>query len=416
MAWHGSLGLAKSSPAIRWTVASALERFPGIMEGMNVMTTLLSRPASFEGFGPSVLSKQIRGELTGHLIPNERLEARKLLRTECPSVPGVYGWLDSNRQLVYVGKSKALRSRLLTYFAKNPSDHKMLRIRQHSEQLVWEPVSHELLALIREQELIHRWRPDFNKQGQPTRTQPAFLCISGGPAPNAFLARKTSSRTAKTFGPISGTNRLRQAIISLNQAFRLRDCPDKTKFEFNNQQTLFDDPATAKCIRYELGSCPAPCAGMCSAKGYQKNVQRAMDFLEGRDRSILTQTRARYVGRGRNQAFEVAAVLRDYLDQLTLARSTTRITSSRANDAQRSRAHSNPSRPQILVDSARWPPDDDYRTSRSGLPGGAGRGPVDENRSTIVGVAGKPVGNAAAVDCHFLVSQKPGPAHAADEF
>ncbi len=284
---------------------------------MNVMTTLLSRPASFEGFGPSVLSKQIRGELTGHLIPNARLEARKLLRTECPSVPGVYGWLDSARQLVYVGKSKALRSRLLTYFAKNPSDNKMLRIRQHSERLVWEPVSHELLALIREQELIHRWRPDFNKQGQPTRTQPAFLCISGGPAPNAFLARKTSPRTAKTFGPISGTNRLRQAIISLNQAFRLRDCPDKTKFEFNNQQTLFDDPATAKCIRYELGSCPAPCAGLCSARGYQENVQHAINFLEGRDSSILLKLEHDMLEAARKQAFEVAAVLRDYLDHLT---------------------------------------------------------------------------------------------------
>jgi excinuclease ABC subunit C len=281
------------------------------------MTTLLSRPASFDGFGPSVLSRQTRGELTGHMIPHERLEARKLLRAECPPIPGVYGWLDSDRQLVYVGKSKALRSRLLTYFAKTPSDNKMLRIRQHSERLVWEPVSHELLALIREQELIHRWRPDFNKQGQPTRTQPAYLCISGGPAPNAFLARKTSPRSTRTFGPISGTNRLRQAIISLNQSFRLRDCPDKTRFEFNNQRTLFDDPATAKCIRYELGSCPAPCAGMCSARGYQENVQRAIDFLEGRDSSILLRLEHDMLEAARKQVFEVAAVLRDNLDHLT---------------------------------------------------------------------------------------------------
>ena len=293
------------------------EHFPGIKDGSNVMTTLLNRPASFEGFGPSVLSKQTRGKLTRHIIPDERLEARKMLRSECPTVPGVYGWLDPNRQLVYVGKSKALRSRLLTYFAKNPSDNKMLRIRQNSERLVWEPVSHELLALIREQELIHRWRPDFNKQGQPTRTQPAFLCISGGPAPNAYLARRVSHKTAKTFGPISGTNRLRLAIISLNQVFRLRDCPDKTKFEFNNQRTLFDDPATAKCIRYELGSCPAPCAGMCSTRGYQQNVQRAMDFLEGRDNSILIKLEYEMLEAAKNHAFEVAAVLRDYLENLT---------------------------------------------------------------------------------------------------
>lgn len=281
------------------------------------MTTLLDRPAKFDGFGPSILSRQTRGELNRHSIPMDRMDARKLLREQCAFEPGVYGWLDSNRQLVYVGKSKSLRSRLLSYFAKTPTDPKMVRIRQHSQQLVWEPVTHELLALIREQELIHRWRPDFNSQGQPTRTQPAFLCISGGAAPNAFLARRISKRTSLTFGPISGTNRLRQAIISLNQVFRLRDCPDRTKFEFNNQKTLFDDPATAKCIRYELGSCPAPCAGACSAREYQNNVDRAIEFLEGRDVAILTKLEREMTEAASKQAFERAAVLRDDLDNLT---------------------------------------------------------------------------------------------------
>ena len=280
-------------------------------------TNFLARPASFDGFGPSVLSRQTRSELVRHIIPDERMEARKLLRNECPYEPGVYGWLDRNGQLVYVGKSKSLRSRLLSYFAKTPADPKMFRIRQHSYQLVWEPISHELLALIREQELIHRWRPDFNSQGQPTRAQPAFLCISGGPAPNAFMARRISKRTSLTFGPIRGTNQLRHAIIALNQAFRLRDCPDKTRFDFNNQRTLFDDPATAKCIRYELGSCPGPCAGACSQSEYQANVGRAVDFLEGRDSSILDELEVRMRKAAEQHAFEVAAVLRDYLDQLT---------------------------------------------------------------------------------------------------
>lgn len=281
------------------------------------MTTLINRPAKFEHFGPSILSKSTRGNLNFQGIPDDRMDARAMLRGECPRVPGVYGWLDADHQLVYVGKSKSLRARLLSYFAKTPTDNKMLRIRQHSERLVWEPVSHELLALIREQELIHRWRPDFNKQGRPTRTQPAFLCISDGPAPNAYLARRTSKKTAMTFGPISGTNRLRLAIIALNQAFQLRDCPDKTSFQFNNQKTLFEDPATAKCIRFEIGSCPAPCAAMCSSFEYTSNVNRAIAFLEGRDSSILNSLKENMLDAAAKQAFEVAAATRDYLEQLT---------------------------------------------------------------------------------------------------
>lgn len=280
------------------------------------MAGFLKRPKAFDGFGPSILAAPTRGRLQSHEIPPERLDARKMLRSECPIEPGVYGWLDPNGQLIYVGKSKTLRRRLLTYFAKTPSDRKMLRIRQHSHQLVWEPVSHELLALIREQELIYRWRPEFNSQGQPTRMQPAFICLGKGAAPNAFLARRLSAKAGRSYGPISGTNRLRDAALSLNMAFRLRDCADKTGFRFNDQRTLFEDPVPAGCIRFELNSCDGPCAGFCSSATYQQNVNRAIDFLEGRDRSILSELESRMHAAAAISAFERAAMLRDYRDSL----------------------------------------------------------------------------------------------------
>lgn len=280
------------------------------------MSNLIVAQSHFDGFGPSVLSRQMRGSLVEQTIPTDRLEARKMLRDHCPYHPGVYGWLDKHRQLVYVGKSKSLRMRLLSYFARTPSDPKMLRIRQHGHQLVWETVSSELLALIREQELIYRWRPDFNKQGQPTRTQPAYLCLGNGAAPNAFLARRPSRRAAFSLGPISGTNRLRQSIEAINQVFQLRDCPDKTKIEFNDQPKLFENPQSAQCIRFELGSCPGPCAGLCSAKKYSDNVQRAVDFLQGRSESVFGEIETAMRIAAQSEGFERAAVLRDYLEDL----------------------------------------------------------------------------------------------------
>ena len=279
------------------------------------MKTLIT-PRKFESFGSSVLSKQMRGRLVTHKIPSNRLEARKMLRENCPLLPGVYGWIDENQQLIYVGKSKALRKRLLSYFAKTPSDNKMLRIRQHGHTLVWEPVSSELLALIREQELIYRFRPDFNKQGQPTRTQPAYLSMSDGVAPNAFVARRLNSKAAYSFGPIAGTNRLRKAVIAMNQVFHLRDCPDKTQFEFSNQLTLFDDPKSAQCIRFELGTCPAPCAARCSRIDYSANVEAALSFLTGKDASAIEIVETTMYLAAQKEAFERAATLRDYLTDL----------------------------------------------------------------------------------------------------
>ncbi len=279
--------------------------------------TLLGKPTGFDGFGPSMLVQQMRGRLRGVQFPNDRLDARKLLRQNSPLVPGVYGWLDSNRRLIYVGKSKSLRKRLLSYFAKKPSDNRMDRIRQHSEFIVWEPISHELLALIREQELIHRWRPEYNSMGQPTRMQPAFLCIGGSPAPNARLVRRLTGKYSHVFGPISGTNRLQQAIIRLNQVFRLRDCPDKTRFQFTSQRLLFDDPATAKCIRHEIGTCPGPCASLCSLKDYRRQVDEMLCFLDGNSQSTLDAIENRMKEAARREAFETAAIHRDCWEHLS---------------------------------------------------------------------------------------------------
>ncbi len=281
------------------------------------MSLLSTHPQTFDGFGPSVLVRQTRGYLRHSRIPPDRLTARKMLRQLCPTVPGVYGWLDTNGQLIYVGKSKSLRSRLLSYFAKTPSDPKMDRIRQQSYQLIWEPISDELLALIREQELIHRWRPPLNVQGQPNRLKPAFICLSHSPAPNAYLTRQKSPQVDIAFGPITGTERLRQAIETLNYEFELRDCPDKTKFEFNDQLNLFGNLSTAQCIRHELGTCPAPCAAGCSASDYKRRVDNLLAFMAGRDRTILSRLKSEMETAASKRAFERAACLRDNLDRLT---------------------------------------------------------------------------------------------------
>ena len=282
------------------------------------MATLIKQqPDQFEGFGQSILAKVARQTTSGQSIPDERMDARAMLHDHCPLTPGVYGWLDRNNQLCYVGKSKSLRKRLLSYFAKTPSDPKMGRIVRHSHRIVWEPVSHELLALIREQELIYRWRPDFNKHGQPTRRQPAYVGIGGGGASKAIFARRVTAKLDFVLGPIAGTSRLRDAVNCLNQVFHLRDCPDRTRFHYNDQSQLFGDTDSAKCIRYELGTCPGPCAGLCSKRDYQDNVDALTRFLNLEDVGVIDQLSNQMKTAGANQHYERATILRDQLKQLS---------------------------------------------------------------------------------------------------
>ena len=270
----------------------------------------------FRGFGPSILAQQTRGRLQRLVLPVDRMECRALLHDLCPLCPGVYAWLDRNQQICYVGKSKSLRKRLLSYFAKNPAEKKVERIRQTSRTLVWEPMSDELLALIREQELINRWRPEFNTQGQPVKRQPAFLAITGGIAQHASFTRRIPHNAQQTYGPIPGTGRLRAVVNSINQIFRLRDCPDKTGFEFSDQLHLFDNTLATKCIRFEIGSCPAPCAARCSQTEYRAQVQAAIDFIQGKDHNTLLDLDADMREAAAACSFERATVLRDHLTNL----------------------------------------------------------------------------------------------------
>src|SRR5262249_59495239 len=98
--------------------------------------------------------------------------------------------LDANDTLIYVGKAKELRARLLSYFRGRSRDPKAGRILEPTQTVVWEHAASEFAALLRELELIRRWRPRFNVQGQPHRRARTFICLGRRPAPYAFLLRR----------------------------------------------------------------------------------------------------------------------------------------------------------------------------------------------------------------------------------
>ena len=112
----------------------------------------------FAGFGPNSLDPHAPRELTevGGKLPGE---LRKAVRTSVPKLPGVYGMLDRDERLIYVGKSKSLRNRLLSYFNPAVAEEKAGRIITAAERIVWEESSSEFAALLREQQLIRRWTP-----------------------------------------------------------------------------------------------------------------------------------------------------------------------------------------------------------------------------------------------------------------
>lgn len=280
----------------------------------------------FAGFGPSlfrphddaVVGMRLTGKRKGRLLRG--------VRDHAPRWPGVYGMLDERSRIVYVGKAKSLRCRLLSYF-RDSSDPKAGRILQHTRVLVWEQTADEFSALLRELELIQRLLPRFNVLGRPGSQRHHYLCIGKSPAPYVYATNSPTGKERGCYGPLVARPRSEDAARRLNDWFKLRDCPQTVPLGFADQPELFPQERSAKCLRYEIGTCHGPCVAACTRQHYGDGVKAVKAFLDGRDRTILAQLRQLMASAADGFAFEKATAMRDRLralewidDRLTLLR------------------------------------------------------------------------------------------------
>src|SRR5262249_40548690 len=136
---------------------------------------------------------------------------RSQVRLLAPRKPGVYGMLDAHQELLYVGKAKNLRARLLSYFRPRSRAPKAGKIVAQTTCLLWEGGPDEFASLLRELELIRRWRPRFNVQGQPLRRRLTFVCVGRQPAPYVFLTPNPPRTATAAFGPVPAGHRAAEA-------------------------------------------------------------------------------------------------------------------------------------------------------------------------------------------------------------
>ncbi len=236
--------------------------------------------------------------------------------------PGVYRMLGPEGRVMYVGKAKRIRSRLLTYFRAEFPDDKAARILHATREIDWEYVSSEFGALLKELRLIQHHRPVFNVR--MNRARPAVLIkVSGGAAPKVFVGSRPGARDVRHYGPFRSRGRITQAIRVLNDLLKLRDCALSMPVSYEAQGDLFGPSKRAGCLRYELSTCTGPCAGFVTEQDYRARVGTAIDFLEGRSIAPLDHVIREMVRASDAKEFELATRWRDRFDILEwLFRST----------------------------------------------------------------------------------------------
>ncbi len=227
----------------------------------------------------------------------------------------VYRMFDATGRVLYVGKAKRLRTRLLTYFRASYPDDKAARILHAASEIRWDYVPSEFAAYLGELRQIRKFRPHFNYKGNLTRRS-VLIKIAGGPAPRVYGGGSVAREDVRCYGPFRSMARTMEGVRTLNDLLGLRDCAATMPVMFAGQSDLFAEPRQAGCMRHQFGFCTGPCAGFVSEREYRRRVDIAAAFLEGRTLQPIDRVVAAMQEAAASAQFELAARWRTKFEQL----------------------------------------------------------------------------------------------------
>jgi len=249
------------------------------------------------------------------------------IKAGCENRPGTYRMLAEGGRVVYVGKSRALRTRLLSYFRAKGRRNKSARILRHAFAVEWSYAPNEFGALLDELRLIKQLRPHFNSAMVSDEWPRAYVALTRGPVPGLRVVRRTDDAHADgLWGPFRRVHDLRDAVHALAELTGVRDCAIDDAQSVQSPRTLwFADQLPSRrhtrsrtpgCLRVDLGTCPGPCIGGGESDTYAAGVHTVRAFLDAVNDAPLREAWERMQVASQAMQFERAAVWRNKAQQL----------------------------------------------------------------------------------------------------
>lgn len=239
-------------------------------------------------------------------LPAADLDALRLrVRHLADDRPGTYRMLDAAGRVLYVGKAKSLRTRLLSYFRAQYPEEKAARILHSASDIQFDPAPSEFAAALTELALIRQHRPTFNVQMNRSRRY-AFIVVTDESAPRLLVSSTPERHQGRVYGPLRSPARVVEAARVLTDLIGLRDCRADMPIHYAEQADLFAEPRGAACPRYDFGTCTAPCASAIGRDDYRALAEQAAAFCEGRTVLPIDRVIREMCERGESGDFERA--------------------------------------------------------------------------------------------------------------
>ena len=220
-----------------------------------------------------------------------------------PTTPGIYIYKDAQGRIIYVGKARNLRKRILSYFrdasALTPKTVAMIG---HAASLETLSTTTEKEALLLEASLIKKHRPHYNIVLRDDKQYVLFRIAKDAPYPRLEVVRQARRDNARYFGPFTSGQAARETWKTIHRVFPLRRCVDRA---FKNR--------VRPCLYHHIGQCLAPCTENVPVEEYASLIHRVELLLSGRSRELLDTLRHAMADASEAMNYEQAAVFRDQI-------------------------------------------------------------------------------------------------------
>jgi excinuclease ABC subunit C len=218
--------------------------------------------------------------------------------------PGVYQMLDVTGKILYVGKAKALKKRLSSYFTKNVGG-KTRSLVDKIDRIEVTVTQTETEALLLEQSLIKQQKPPYNILLRDDKSYPYIFISTEDQYPRIDFHRGPKRLKGRYFGPYPSSGSVRESLQFLQKTFRVRQCEDNF---FKNR--------SRPCLQHQIQRCTAPCVGKISEQDYAEDVRHAIMFLEGNEESVMQELANQMEDAAQKMAYEQAAKFRDQITHI----------------------------------------------------------------------------------------------------
>ena len=223
-----------------------------------------------------------------------------------PNTPGVYRMLNDKGDVLYVGKARKLKARVMSYTRPNGLTSRIVRMITQTAAMEFISTRTETEALLLEANLIKRLRPRFNVLLRDDKSFPYILMAEDHEAAQLLKHRGARSRKGTYFGPFASAGAVGRTINALQKAFLIRTCSDSVY-----------ESRTRPCLLYQIKRCSAPCTGEISLEDYGHLVADAKGFLSGKSKQVRADLAKQMERAAEDMEFERAAVYRDRIAALS---------------------------------------------------------------------------------------------------